>query len=267
MGYIYKINNLDKIPASVNRGEIVCLMPNDSDTLKKMTNAVNEWRERGFSQHESLTHLFDFLKAHLSVTQFQRLVFGLPHPILMDYSAWGKLILKLIEGGATFFSSEIFTAEIAKMLHFFEVFNATNPVQANVLSSNMSRNILFEGKARTAGNDDHVRAAAGAAATLIRLEEQSGEAALEALRNGDTLPISGMGNWGNSYMPFALAAATEPIKGLAFSKGLAYVLYNRIIDIQKPAELALKAGLFGQRKKIHGWVFSSDGQSVQVYPK
>lgn len=261
-GFSYWQNESAKDKQVHHKGEVICLMPPNPHLLKKMNSLVEHWRINKFSENMPLIMLFNVLTDNLTKDEFDALVFNIPHPISIDASLLGRLVVKLMEGNTTLFPSEVFIEQAAKEIDTIEVYNAAHPSFANGLSVNVGATEMLKNKGRTGASDSHDPSWVRTGATLAKVDEYTSDGILDAMRRGNTLPISGLGRLSTTIFPFPLWIPTI----LHRTPEVYFKFIDGLTDIQTPARLALEQGLFDKRQEIPGWVYSPDGKSVQVYP-
>jgi len=251
LGWLYWDRDYGRNFKEENKGEIVCLMPQQRSLVIKMATLVDVWRDSNYHKSMPLEVLFDYLISNLTETEYSSLVFNLPHPISIDTTRLGLLIVHAFEGRKSLFSPEIFTPEIAEKIDTVEVYNAAHPGVANRGSFKLSEIKLFRDKPKTGASDSHHPAWVGSGATLLEVDELSTDGILDALRTGKTLPISGWGKLSRSWIPFTLwgLMVRELLPGIVLS------WIEKETNLQTPALKALELNLLNEPDNTRDWVY------------
>lgn len=238
------------------KGELLCLMPPDKKIMDRMSYLVKCWVEDGWPKKGSLQLLQDYLQAGLRPEHYDRLLFILPHFASLDASSrWGQVITRLTEGDISLYAPEIFVPDVAKRVHGVEVLNGAVPNTANYISVKAAGTELLKNKARTGGGDAHCVEGVGSAVTLGKARRLDSDGIIEAVKNGETLPVSGWGKLSNTVAPFIFWALTVPIQGKTFSPKVVYKLMEHLIDIETPIKEVIDKDLVSSRQSIREWYY------------
>lgn len=186
-----------------HRGEVICLLDNNVDLMDKMSGVVDEWREDEHYKSLGVTDLFHFVRSGLSEGEWESLLWYYPHPGSVDaVSKVGKLLAQMKLGDIRMFAPEMFTLEVAHVIHAIEVLNAAHPILANELSWAIANSFLYADKAKMAASDAHDPGWMGSAATAMWVSNLTTEEILEQIKAGRTVPLSGLGELAESRWPF-----------------------------------------------------------------
>ncbi len=268
LGWAFETEKMVSDKDRIQKGEIVCLMPSEKSFLARMKPLVDYWRTSGAYKEKPLWILFDYLKHNLTEQEFEQLVWYVPHPISIDYSPFGRLLVRLLaREEMTLFPVEILSPENASLIDIVEIYNAAHPPEANRLSINVANSALLRKKGKGGGSDAHHPALAGGGGMLVGADNMTNEAIRKGMRYGRTLPYSGWGASSKTWLPFF---AYIPTANTFIHRLVPELLYSKAgerIEVRQLFKLIEEANLFYKRNEIQGWVYlSDDRKSVQVYP-
>jgi hypothetical protein len=268
LGYAFEAENMVRDKERIQKGEIVCLMPSEKSFLQKMKPLVDHWRTQGWYKDRPLWILFDFLKSNLTEREFEQLVWYVPHPISIDYSPLGSLIVRLFaKEEMTLFPVEILSPDIAEIIDTVEVYNAALPWRANRYSINVADNALLRQKGRGGASDMHNLALAAGGGMIVGADNFTNEAIRKGMKYRRTLPYSGWGILSTTDVPFWTWIPTPNTIFHRLVPSLVYAKVGERIETKALFEAIQEEDIFYQREKIKGWVYlAKDKKSVQVYP-
>lgn len=204
-GYIYR----DPDTNLSYKGELICLLPAHEKLAAKMKKEViDPWRAQKWYKKQPLSTLLEHVRSNLSKSEFEALVWHLPHPVTIDAIPVGKIIARVWGKFDILSSPEVYKPEIARIINTIEVYNAAHPGITNRMSVDFARNPLFSHIGWAGASDSHHSSWLGSGATMLEVEEESAEGILNALKTGRSIALSGFGEMSNTYKPFLMWGAT-----------------------------------------------------------
>lgn len=204
-GFIYR----DPTTKQRYKGELICLLPAYKELALKMKhNVIDLWRVKKWYKKLPLSTLFDHVRSNVTSSEFDALVWHLPHPVTIDAVPVGRMIARAWGKFDILSSPEVYNPEIARIINTIEVYNAAHPGVTNRMSVDFARNPLFSHMGWAGSSDSHHSSWLGSGATMLEVEEESAEGILNALKTGRSIALSGFGEMSNTVIPFLMWGAT-----------------------------------------------------------
>lgn len=215
------------------KGEMILLLPPERLLMSQVRLLVKKWKSRLETDKEEkgLVELLRMAKTIIEPKLYSEIVWYWPHPYSVDSeSLIGRLMVNTLVGKVKLSTPEMRIPDVFREIHAIEVLNAAHPGRVNRKTMELAKKKDFRSMAKMAGADDHHDAWVGAAYTLVEVEEETSKGILNAIRKQQTIPVSGLGEWSEGFLPFVLWSMLVPIVGVNITAGLAGKLVRKRVE-------------------------------------